>query len=237
MMAGACSARTTPEAFQSPPAPAGLLTAWQTLGASLDRDTQSWRAEGARLLRSWQRWPRAYHDQRHLTACIGQWQRLQQERPGSMQNPQAVALALWFHDAIYWPWRRDNEARSAAWAQRFLTAQALPAALTHTVVQHIMDTRHAASASSGDGQWVVDMDLSILGQDEIVFRRYERHVRQEYFFVRRSRYIAGRRAVLLGFLDQPRIYQTDWFHQRLEAQARSNLAQSVHALEQGQLWI
>ena len=49
---------------------AELLAHWQSLGQALGRDTPAWRKEGRRLLISWARWPRAYHDTTHLRACL-----------------------------------------------------------------------------------------------------------------------------------------------------------------------
>lgn len=147
-----------------------------------------------------------------------------------------MALALWFHDAVYWPWSAHNEERSADWAARFLRAQTLPAALVDTVHQHILDTRHTPGPLTGDAQWVVDIDLAILGQDDKVYRLFERNVRREYFFVRWPRYVAGRSAVLQGFLDRPRIYGTDLFGQRFEVQARTNLTQALNALKEERLY-
>jgi predicted metal-dependent HD superfamily phosphohydrolase len=77
---------------------------------------------------------------------------------------------------------------------------------------------------------VVDIDLAILGQNPAVYDRFERNVRREYFFVRWPRYVAGRSAVLRGFLDRPRIYGTDAFHGRFEATARQNLERALAAL-------
>jgi hypothetical protein len=37
---------------------------------------------------------------------------LRTAQPGALQDPVAVELALWYHDAIYWPWSTHNEARS-----------------------------------------------------------------------------------------------------------------------------
>ena len=209
-----------------------LLAHWQALGQALGRDTPAWRAEGRRLLQSWARWPRAYHDTTHLHACL---RHLQAVRP-HLADPHAVELALWYHDAIYWPWSTHNEQRSADWAVRFLRGQSLPETLVAQVHQHILDTRHQPGPLTGDAQWVVDIDLAILGQSDAVYRQFERNVRREYFFVRWPRYVAGRSAVLRGFLDRPRIYGTDFFGQRLEAQARANLQQALHALGEGKLY-
>lgn len=182
---------------------------------------------------SWARWPRSYHDTTHLWACMRNWHVEQDQQPAALDNPHAVALALWYHDAIYWPWSKHNEERSADWASRFILSQGLPATLAQTVHQHILDTRHTPGPLTGDAQWVVDIDLAILGQSDAVYRQFERNVRREYFFVRWPRYVAGRSAVLQGFLDQPRIYGTDWFQERFEAQARINLSNALQALKAG----
>ena len=211
---------------------AELLARWQALGQGLERDTPAWQREGRRLVRSWSRWPRAYHDTTHLHACLGHLQAVRSR----LASPHAVELALWYHDAIYWPWSARNEERSANWAVRFLQSQGLGGTLAQTVRQHILDTRHQSGPLAGDSLWVVDIDLAILGQSEAVYRQFERNVRREYFFVRWPRYVAGRGAVLQGFLDRPHIYGTDGFRQRYEAQARANLGHALQALEGGKLY-
>ena len=209
---------------------ASLRAQWAELGNRLQRTGPGWTAEGEKLLRHWARWPRAYHDTHHLQACLKHQQQLQIEQPDALDAPDTVALALWFHDAIYWPWKSNNEERSAQWASRFLNAQEFPAQQVLAVHQHILDTRHRPGVLTGDARWVVDIDLGILGQPETIYRQFERAVRKEYSFVPLSQYVAGRSAVLQGFLDRDRIYETDHFAQRLETQARANLAMAIQAL-------
>ena len=48
--------------------------------------------------------------------------------------------------------------------------------------------------------------------------------------------MAGRSAVLQGFLDRPRIYGTELLYQRHEAQARTNLSHALEALTEGRLY-
>ena len=92
-----------------------------------------------------------------------------------------------------------------------------------------MDTRHTRARCKAMPTVVVDIDLAMLGQNDAVYRQFERNVRKENFFVRWPRYVAGRSAVLQGFLDRPRIYQTarDYFA------ARANLRHGASALQQG----
>lgn len=219
-----------------------LLSRWDALGASLSRQGPAWTAEGRRLLRHWSFWPRAYHDAQHLQACLDHWgavpsgavDGLGAGNAEAMDDPQAVALALWFHDAVYWPWSGRNEERSARWARRFLQGQGLPAATVDTVERHILATRHGhACAPEGDDRWVLDIDLAILGQPPTVYAAFERNVRREYRFVRWSRYRAGRCAILRAFLERSALYETEWFRSRYEAQARVNLAHALEVLGRG----
>jgi predicted metal-dependent HD superfamily phosphohydrolase len=128
---------------------------------------------------------------------------------------------------------RPQRARSAQWASRFLNGQTMPPSLVDTV--HAAHHGHAPQPgrAAGDATWVVDIDLAVLGQSDAVYRQFERNVRKEYFFVRWPRYVAGRSAVLQGFLDRPRIYGTDWFFARYEAAARQNLTHALAALHGG----
>ena len=209
-----------------------LLAQWQALGAQLACAGEDWQRAGRRLIRSWARWPRRYHNTPHLLACLRHFESVRER----VRNPQAVALALWFHDAIYWPWSGHNEQRSADWAQAFLSRMKLDQALIDEVVALIMTTRHQAVPAPGDAQWVVDIDLAILGQRAEVYRQFELDVRSEYRWIRWSRYTERRAAVLGGFLARERIYSTPWFGERLEAPARQNLQAAIAALRRGQLY-
>lgn len=52
---------------------------------------------------------RAYHTVQHLYECLSLMEAVQYE----LNDPYAVALALWFHDVIYDPQAPDNELKSA----------------------------------------------------------------------------------------------------------------------------
>jgi predicted metal-dependent HD superfamily phosphohydrolase len=215
--------------------PAALGRRWEALGRSLGLPADvgsEWSDEGRRLLRSWNRWPRAYHDQHHLAACLRHFDAVADQ----LAQPQTVELALWYHDAIYWPWSRHNETRSAEWAGRFLRSLPLPPSLADTVHQHVLDTRHVAPPPPGDAQWLIDIDLAILGQPDAVYRQFERDVRAEYRFIPWRRYALRRQGVLGHFAAREHIYGTPWFRARLEAQARLNLAHAIEALARGELY-
>ena len=145
-----------------------------------------------------------------------------------------IAFALWFHDAVYLPWRRDNEQRSADMAARSAMRLNLGEPFARRAHALVMATAHLAGgahdASDPAIDWVLDIDLGILGTPPEVYDRYEHDVRREYFFVLPRAWRTGRAAVLRHFLDQPVIYRTTHFRDRLEHQARSNLQRSLDLL-------
>ena len=208
-----------------------LVSDWHALCVQLGLAGTAAAGLGVSLVHTWNRWPRRYHDATHLLACLRHWH----EIAPRCDDPLAVALALWFHDAVYWPWAKNNERRSADWARRFILGSGLPPdradELARRVEQHIMATQHHHGALAGDDRWVVDIDLAILGQPPHIYDGFEEGVRREYRWVPRAAYVAGRGKVLRGFLERPRLYATDWFHERYEATARANLQRALTALQ------
>ena len=170
---------------------------------------------------------RRYHTTQHLSECLGLWRsaRTLASRPGE------VAIALWFHDAVYDTKRQDNEERSADLAREALTLAGLPSDVGERVHALIMATRHDAVPTDDDMQLLVDIDLSILGADAARFDEYERQVREEYAWVPSIMFRRTRRTILEQFLERPRIFQTEHFYQARESAARLNLRRSVMQLE------
>lgn len=206
-----------------------LRERWRELCARLRLAGPGPQALCDRLLRAWRRWPRRYHGTRHLLACVQaahEWRALQ-------HDPEAIAWALWFHDAVYVPWRRDNEARSAELARMAALGLGLAPAFAERVHHLVMVTAHGQSPApvqDRDADWVLDIDLGVLGQPHAVYERYARDVRREYFWVLPWTWRKGRGAVLRHFLAQPAIYRTLAFRERYEQAARANLQHELSAL-------
>jgi predicted metal-dependent HD superfamily phosphohydrolase len=169
---------------------------------------------------------RHYHDLRHVHRCLKEAQ-LVSDR---LVDPTKVIAAIFYHDAVYEPTRSDNEERSADPAERELRAMGKADAFVAEVRDLIMDTRHQVSPESNDGQYLVDLDLAILGAQPAAFDEYEGAVRREYAHVPDEAFRAGRAKILQSFVDRPRIYGTGVFHDRYEQAARANLARSLAAL-------
>jgi predicted metal-dependent HD superfamily phosphohydrolase len=178
------------------------------------------------LVSAWRAPGRHYHDVRHLEACLAWRPQLR----ALATHPDAVELALWFHDAVYEPRRRDNEERSAAWARTALFQAGADARLAHHVHRLVLSTRQHGPAEDADTRVLCDIDLAILGAAPERYAEYENDIRAEYAWVPEPEFRAARRAVLEGFLARPAIYATAPFAEQLEAQARTNLAGAIARL-------
>lgn len=173
---------------------------------------------------------RHYHTSTHIHDCLEKFDHVRPFVP----HPDAVELAIWFHDAVYNPYRRDNEARSAEWAKRFLHDNAADATLVERTDNLILSTCHDAPANDPDTEALIDIDLSILGASEEQFAAFEQAIRREYRWVPGPLYRRRRGEILQSFLDRKRIFLTEAFHQRYEAQARINLARTLAQLRSRQ---
>jgi predicted metal-dependent HD superfamily phosphohydrolase len=169
---------------------------------------------------------RAYHTLQHLEECFRAFAGVTSEA----QSPGAVGIALFYHDAIYDTYARDNEEKSAELARQMLTSVGAEAALFKYVTDLILVTRHAAMPATLDQKLVVDIDLSILGAPTERFDEYEQQVRREYSWVDETIFRSVRSKILQEFLARPAIYSTTSFRDRLEDSARENLKRSIAAL-------
>ena len=217
------------DTYPTPLEDAALMATWDAAWLALGRPAP--RGLQVELMNAWAEPHRHYHDQRHLRECLALWARWR----GLSVRAGEVAIALWFHDAIYDPQANGNELNSAAWAARSLVRAGADSDTAQRIHDLVMATQHDAPAaleSSPDAQLLVDIDLSILGSPAERFERYDQDVRKEYAWVPGFRYQEARAQVLQSFLDRPRLYRGEQAVALLEAQARINLAAALSRLAQ-----
>ena len=225
------------DTYPAPLDDAALGATWAAAWSSLGRPAPA--GLQAELMTAWSEPHRHYHDQRHLRECLALWTRWR----GHSARAGEVAIALWFHDAIYDPQAPvsgSNELNSAAWAARSLVRAGADSETAQRVHDLVMATQHgftqetapAALGASLDAQLLVDIDLSILGSPAKRLERYDQDVRREYAWVPGFRYQEARAQVLQSFLDRPRLYHDEHAVALLETQARINLAAALSRLAQ-----
>lgn len=174
------------------------------------------------LLAAWDR--DGYHDLLHLTEVLD---RLEQLGTADV-DPTTVALAAWFHDAVY-DGADDDEERSAQWAER-----ALPLAYADEVARLVrMTAHHRPADDDAAGSALSDADLAILAAPEQRYRDYAAGVRTDFAHVSDEDFRAGRAAVLADLSESPSLFRTARGRELWEERARANLARELEELTRG----
>ncbi|PWK27962.1 hypothetical protein LV89_01369 [Arcicella aurantiaca] len=94
----------------------------------------------------------------------------------------------------------------------------------------IMATKTHVLSENIDTNFFTDADLSVLGQSWEMYSEYYQNVRKEYAIYPDLIYNAGRKKVLKHFLVMERIFKTDEFYLKFEANARVNLEKELAIL-------
>lgn len=179
--------------------------------------------------------PRHYHSFDHVLAVLEHYDAVHADV--GWREPDEVLLAVLFHDAVYQVGRADNERESARLAvaaiERWLPDRGIArervAELIERTAQH---GRIAPGDVDRDTALFLDCDMAILGASESAYQAYAAAVAREVEAIApRHVYCAGRRAFLSHLLAAPRIFLSDYFHERLDQRARSNLRGELDALE------
>ena len=168
---------------------------------------------------------RHYHTLQHLDA-------LTNELAGVRKNIadwEIIMFAVAYHDIIYNPAKNDNEEKSAEYAARALSGL-LDGESLEKCRHMIIATKNHELKNDADVNYFIDSDLSIFGVAKGSYQVYTRQIRKEYEFLPDSIYNQGRQKVLKHFLAMNQIYKTDYFFNRYEAQARTNLNTELEEL-------
>ena len=128
---------------------------------------------------------RFYHNLNHILYCLD----IAHPYLPQTQNPLAVQLAIWFHDAIYNPRASDNEAESALWAGSHLNGAGVLHSLGQEVQRLIrLTATHQAEEGDTNGCLLLDADLAILGAAADEYQQYAAAIREEYAWVEEITY-------------------------------------------------
>lgn len=167
---------------------------------------------------------RYYHNLEHISSCFKELEDYNGHAFGHCDSVY-LRLAIWLHDVIYDSKSINNEEMSVNFAKLILIGgKALPT-ISDKVSELIMLTKHNVNTDniSFEGKLLLDIDLSILGKDRKTFNKYELDIRKEYSWVDDKRYFNGRLVIINSFMNRDKIYNTKYFSDKYEKQARDNL--------------
>lgn len=172
------------------------------------------------LIASYSEPHRYYHTLDHIGHCLSLFDKISSK----LQSPEALELAIWFHDVVYQPGAANNEQLSADQFMQ-ITKNLFDDSLRNTVYQHIMATLHLDSEMNhADTIYMVDIDLSSFGLPWPEFIRDSDNIRREMAHLSDDEYYRKQSAFQRTLIDRPRFYRSDYFYQNYETQARKNLS-------------
>lgn len=199
-----------------------FLQYWAQFSAQTELGNHQSQQLSQLLLKAYTEPQRYYHTVQHIVECLGLFHQVK----GQLHDPVAVELAIWFHDVVYDPEASDNEERSAKLMQKHC-AGIVEKEKLEKVYQWIVATKAHQPSEDHDLNYLLDMDLAILGSAAPRFAEYERQIQQEYTWVEPELYKVKRAEVLQYFYQMRPLYQTEYFQILLEQTAKSNLSQAV----------
>ena len=173
---------------------------------------------------------RRYHTVTHLAAVLTTAEGLLAQV--AVDDPAAVRLALFFHDAVYDPRSTTNEVDSADLSRRVLSALGVARAACDAVAALVIATaghEPPGGIDPGAASVVLDADLAILAAEPAAYSAYVAGVRAEYSHIDDAGWRAGRAAVLAELLRRSEIYRSPPMRGR-EARARANLTAELATL-------
>jgi predicted metal-dependent HD superfamily phosphohydrolase len=194
-----------------------------------------------RLFAEMSRPGRVYHGLHHLETLWRRHALYSRDAGLSGAGPtRLLACTIAYHDSVYDVRRDDNEACSARlWLRdsadapvseedRDWVAQTISATSDHLAY-------HANPGASGGKArlrekarlWMLDLDLTPLGETPETFDENSRQLRAEFAHLSSAEWKANMRQFRRRFLEAPQIYRTPVLAAHFESAARMNLARPI----------
>lgn len=167
---------------------------------------------------------RHYHNLDHLENMFSELDKVKSE----IKKLDSIEFSIFYHDIVYNPLKSDNEYQSALIFKKRISETSFDQ-IDHCMAQ-IMATKEHKLSDDGDTNFLLDLDLSILGSAYDRYQRYCENIRKEYAMYPGSVYRKGRRKVLEHFLNLDYIFKTEIFRKKYEKTARENLKLELREL-------
>ncbi|UPT69921.1 MAG: hypothetical protein M0D53_12370 [Flavobacterium sp. JAD_PAG50586_2] len=169
---------------------------------------------------------RHYHTPDHLEAMITDLKEVKDK----IKDWDTTLLAVFYHDIIYKASSSNNEGDSAKLAMKRLSEIGYPAEKTAKCANMILATKQHKLSEDSDTNYLLDVDLAILGKNPEDYQKYTEQIREEYTIYADFIYASGRKKALQHFLHMDSIYKTEHFILKYEQQARINIAIELEEL-------
>ncbi len=171
---------------------------------------------------------RHYHTLTHIFRCLRQ---LDAAR-SLIEAPDAVEIAVWFHDVVHKPDACDNEQRSVELfdlaASRYFQQD-----FVNKIGELILATAHRGAPHNHDERVLCDIDFASFGSPWDEFLDDSQALRIEHVKTPDELFYPAKLKFLKAILERRTIFFTDFFRARYETSARKNIQRYIANLEAG----
>jgi predicted metal-dependent HD superfamily phosphohydrolase len=147
------------------------------------------------LLSNYTSYKRHYHSIVHIEQLLAFYFTYE----NLIADKNAVLFSIFYHDVIYNTLKKNNEEKSALKAKSQLLTICEDAFLIEKIVTYILATQQHEPTADTDLQFLLDIDLSILGSDESIYKNYIQQIRNEYSIYPDFLYNNGRKKSIETF--------------------------------------
>ena len=161
---------------------------------------------------------RYYHNLNHISTLL----KLIDSQHLNGKDRITLILTAFYHDVVYDTKQSMNESESVVFLKRHFDHLIEHKVIIDDVAQIIIDTKNHQSESFLS-QLFLDMDLSILGTDEVSYSVYSASIQKEYQQIPVFLYHIGRNNFIRTMLKKGSIFYTQEFKNKYEKQAIQNL--------------
>ncbi len=167
---------------------------------------------------------RVYHNGDHIRHCLAEFDSINTALTQTSRD--IIELSIWFHDAIYEIAASDNEAESARWFSSLASGRLNPD-IIRAVNRCILYTTHQEMPADPCSLYMVDIDLSGLGQHWEGFAADGQKIREENHQLDDEMFVCGQIEFMNRLMNRSRIFYTEYFNTRLENRARQNIIRQL----------
>jgi predicted metal-dependent HD superfamily phosphohydrolase len=169
---------------------------------------------------------RHYHTLSHLENLLKQLSAVK----NNIQNWNSILFCIYYHDFVYNVFKKDNEEKSASFAEKRMLEIGVPLNLISICKNQIIATKQHQLSADSDTNYFLDADLSILGMPWDEYEMYAKNVRKEYRYYPSLLYNSGRKKILNHFLSMETIFKTNYFFEKFEFQSKQNIQKEIDFL-------
>lgn len=169
---------------------------------------------------------RHYHNLDHLESLFSELDFIKND----ISDYSNISFSVFYHDVIYDASSKSNEEKSADFAKVRLQQSGFQEQDISQVYHQILATKTHQISADKDLNYLLDVDLSVLGKDLETYIDYTKKIRKEYFIYPDFLYKPGRKKVLKHFLAIEKIFKTDYFREKYEELAKKNIQWEIDNL-------